>query len=359
MKALALSALALALLGAPACAQVVSGGGSSSLVIGNPVVGGANGCLAYQNASGNIACDASVTRDANGKINVPSGQGYYFGTVGQGIAGMNSTGAGNLFFLTNSVNAAQLVNSATNTNEWKWQGNAVTLTNFAAATLHMGSVDAASPVAQTFGVQGVSTGTMDTAGANWTHQASQSTGSGAGGSFIFQVSPAGGSGTTKNAFATALTIDSTKLATFAGSISATLASATGTNAVCNTPGTSTALTVQVWATGCAASSARFKDEIAALDRQKALEMVLRLQPVSYFYKPEFNMGADKHIGFTAEQVATVDPFLVTFEDDGATPHAVKYNEMAPLFAAAIQQLKAEIDAIKAARPEVGSTKVAR
>jgi hypothetical protein len=134
-----------------------------------------------------------------------------------------------------------------------------------------------------------------------------------------------------------------------GKVSATLASATGTNAVCNTPGTTTDLTVQVWATGCAASSARFKEDIAAIDREKAFETILALQPVSYFYKPEFNMGADKHIGFTAEQVATVDPFLATFEDDGVTPHAVKYNEMAPLFAAAIQKLQAEIEALKAAK----------
>lgn len=151
------------------------------------------------------------------------------------------------------------------------------------------------------------------------------------------------------AIETRLADDSASANLITASISATLASATGTNAVCNTPGTNTALTVQVWATGCAASSARFKNAITALDTEKAFKTVLGLAPVSYFYKPEFNMGLDKHIGFTAEQVATVDPFLVTFEDDGVTPHAVKYNEMAPLFAAAIQKLQSEIEALKASR----------
>lgn len=138
----------------------------------------------------------------------------------------------------------------------------------------------------------------------------------------------------------------------AGVISASLASATGTNAVCNTPGTETALTVQVWATGCAASSARFKEGIASIDRVKALDDVMRFEPVSYVYKPKdrnpcnCDMGADPHVGFTAEQVNSVDPQWVTYESDGVTPHAVKYNEMAPLLVAAIQQLKADNDNLR-------------
>ena len=43
-------------------------------------------------------------------------------------------------------------------------------------------------------------------------------GTGAGGSLIFQVAPAGSSGTAKNAQATALTIDSTKKVTLAGDL---------------------------------------------------------------------------------------------------------------------------------------------
>ncbi|HXI41273.1 MAG TPA: tail fiber domain-containing protein, partial [Bryobacteraceae bacterium] len=93
-------------------------------------------------------------------------------------------------------------------------------------------------------------------------------------------------------------------------------------------------------------------DIADLDREQAFKTVMALQPVSYFYRPEAKEGSDRHIGFIAEQVGAIDPSMITFGDDGVTPHAVKYNEMWPLFAASIQKLKAEIDALKAPRRKV-------
>lgn len=88
----------------------------------------------------------------------------------------------------------------------------------AAATLRIGATDSATPVAQTIVVQNVITGTTDTAGANFTVSGSAGTGTGVGGSLIFQIAPAGSTGTSVNALATALTINSTKAATFTGSI---------------------------------------------------------------------------------------------------------------------------------------------
>lgn len=76
----------------------------------------------------------------------------------------------------------------------------------AAASLRLGAADAAAPVAQTLGVQSVVAGTTNTAGANFTIKGSAGTGTGAGGSIIFQVAPAGSTGTAQNAFATALAI---------------------------------------------------------------------------------------------------------------------------------------------------------
>lgn len=75
-----------------------------------------------------------------------------------------------------------------------------------AASLRVGTADAAAPVAQTINVQGVVTGTSNTAGVALTFQGSVGTGSAAGGSIIFQTAPAGGSGTSPNALVTALTI---------------------------------------------------------------------------------------------------------------------------------------------------------
>lgn len=78
----------------------------------------------------------------------------------------------------------------------------------AAANLRLGAADAAAPVAQTLSVQSVVAGTTNTAGANLTITGSQGTGTGTGGSIIFQVAPAGSTGTAQNALATALTIRS-------------------------------------------------------------------------------------------------------------------------------------------------------
>ena len=88
------------------------------------------------------------------------------------------------------------------------------------ATLQLGAADATTPVAQTFSVQSVVAGTSNTAGANFTMAGSRGTGTGAGGSIIFQVAPAGTTGTAQNALSTALTIDSTLKATFTGTASA-------------------------------------------------------------------------------------------------------------------------------------------
>ena len=99
-----------------------------------------------------------------------------------------------------------------------------------AANSRFGAADAAAPIAQTISVQNVVTGTSNTAGANTTFMGSQGTGTGVGGSLIFQVAPAGLTGTAVNALATALTIDSTKLATFTGGITvAGTISSTGGN----------------------------------------------------------------------------------------------------------------------------------
>jgi len=95
----------------------------------------------------------------------------------------------------------------------------VILSRRAAANLRFGAADAAAPVAQTLSVQSVVAGTTNTAGANLTITGSQGTGTGAGGSIIFQVAPAGSSGTAQNALDTALTIASNKSVTFAGLVS--------------------------------------------------------------------------------------------------------------------------------------------
>jgi hypothetical protein len=97
----------------------------------------------------------------------------------------------------------------------------------AAANLRLGAADAASAVAQTLSMQSVVAGTSNTAGAAFTIRGSIGTGTGAGGSIIFQTAAAGSTGTAQNSLATALTLAADKSATFVGTMSAATINASG------------------------------------------------------------------------------------------------------------------------------------
>lgn len=100
-----------------------------------------------------------------------------------------------------------------------WSGRGI-ITSPASGTTQFGPADVdTGPVAQTLRTQGaLAGGTSNVAGANFTIIVSPGKGTGAGGSFIVQTAPAGSTGTVVGTPTTALTIDSTKLATFAGNI---------------------------------------------------------------------------------------------------------------------------------------------
>ncbi len=174
-----------------------------------------------------VRSNAAVVTSAGGSgANGPS---LEMGFTGYGL-GVNSNGE--TAVLVNNIVKATIgfgvaVDSA-NGYSWANTTNAGTnatrdtfLTRAAAANIRHGQADAAAPVAQTVSMQSVVAGTTNTAGANFTQTMSQGTGTGIGGSWILQVAPAGSTGSTQNALVTALTIDSTKLATFAGGVTIT------------------------------------------------------------------------------------------------------------------------------------------
>lgn len=98
-----------------------------------------------------------------------------------------------------------------------WSGRGA-LTSPASGVVQFGAADASSINSQKLRTQGIVDGTTNTVGKDFTVQVSPGTGTGAGGSFIVHVAPAGSTGTTQNTLVAALTIDSTKLATFTGNI---------------------------------------------------------------------------------------------------------------------------------------------
>jgi uncharacterized coiled-coil protein SlyX len=74
--------------------------------------------------------------------------------------------------------------------------------------------------------------------------------------------------------------------------------------------------------GTLPSSARFKDEIKAMD--KASEAVLALRPVAFRYKNEIDPDRIPQFGLVAEEVEKVNPDLVARDDQGKV-YTVRYE----------------------------------
>lgn len=100
-------------------------------------------------------------------------------------------------------------------------------------------------------------------------------------------------------------------------------------------------TTMVWGSGgqicIATSAARFKREVQALAREHIRATVARLRPVSYKSTCEADDPTRTHYGLIAEEVAEVDPNLVTYDDDGS-PRGVAYDRIAMLLLPLVQEL---------------------
>jgi len=142
----------------------------------------------------------SFAAPASGTAPSRPGIGNWYGSLG--IFGSGGT-------LALSISSAS-VNTGTSY-QFSWNADTI-LSRRALANLRLGAADAAAPVAQTLSVQSVVAGTSNTAGPNLTITGSQSTGSGVGGSIIFQtaVANSGGGATVQNTLANAMVIDSVK-----------------------------------------------------------------------------------------------------------------------------------------------------
>jgi len=74
--------------------------------------------------------------------------------------------------------------------------------------------------------------------------------------------------------------------------------------------------------GTAPSSRRFKDDIA--DMAGESDLLMKLRPVAFYYKPELDETHTRQYGLVAEEVAQVSPDLVVFDKDGV-PMTVRYH----------------------------------
>jgi hypothetical protein len=70
------------------------------------------------------------------------------------------------------------------------------------------------------------------------------------------------------------------------------------------------------------SSARFKDNVKAMD--KTSEAILVLKPVTFRYKKELDPTGTSQFGLVAEDVEKINPALVV-HDKGGKPYTVRYE----------------------------------
>lgn len=181
----------LSLLGEGITVTEEVGGAQLTLGVGTTIIsGGTNGRLLYDNVG---LLGEFATSISGSNITFPGGLDIASGN-GLGWAGRTTLAAPSDGLLRVGNNAG--------TNNFFLRASAAAAT----PNIGLGQGDAAAPIAQIISVQSVVAGTANTVGANFTIQGSRSTGNAAGGSIIFQTSPAGGAGSSQNALVTAMTI---------------------------------------------------------------------------------------------------------------------------------------------------------
>jgi hypothetical protein len=74
--------------------------------------------------------------------------------------------------------------------------------------------------------------------------------------------------------------------------------------------------------GTSTSSRRFKDDIADMGTES--DLLMKLRPVSFYYKSELDPTRTRQYGLVAEEVAQVSPELVVFDKNGV-PQTVRYH----------------------------------
>jgi hypothetical protein len=216
--------------------------------------------------------------------------------------------------------------------------NVTFLTSPASAVVHIGQPDAASPIAQTLGFQGVVAGTTNTGGQNASIAGSLSTGSGTSGDIILQTGGTGAGATTQNSEVTAMVIKGATQAIQMPGLASSSASQTGT--VCWTTGTGN-LTVDTTTT-CLLSLEELKDIRAPI--REGLAEVMQLKPFWYSWKegtPERAGDTHEQPGLGAHQVEGVDPRLAGYGTDGSL-HGVRYQQLTAVLVASIQEQQAMI-----------------
>ena len=88
----------------------------------------------------------------------------------------------------------------------------------------------------------------------------------------------------------------------------------------------------------AASSEKIKHDITVLNPDKSLATILALRPISYIYNRDYSRDQTTHFGFTAEDVAKIEPRLLDLPTDKNAPKGLKYTEFISHIVSSIQKI---------------------
>lgn len=91
------------------------------------------------------------------------------------------------------------------------------------------------------------------------------------------------------------------------------------------------------------SSLRYKKDVVTLDGERAKAIVAALRPITY---RGINNGETRFPGFAAEEVAELEPMLVTYDKEGR-PDYVMYDRIASYLIPVIQEQEARIKTLEA------------
>jgi hypothetical protein len=214
----------------PALAIGALGSSTPSLYVGSA---NSNGYVGIGTAAPTVPLDVESGNVKIGGLTInPTNGGT---TIGQTFAILVTTA--NALILTSGTGDPVIIKNFNGNSTLAFRdsgsNNDIFLRRFGAAMLQLGGANSATPIAQTLKVQDVLTGTSDTAGANFAITGSKGTGTGVGGSILFQTAPAGLTGTAQNATTTAMLITGNGLVgigtTTPGSLLSVGGNTTGTN----------------------------------------------------------------------------------------------------------------------------------
>ena len=101
--------------------------------------------------------------------------------------------------------------------------------------------------------------------------------------------------------------------------------------------------------GTATSSRRFKNDIADMGAES--DLLMKLRPVAFYYKPELDETQTRQYGLVAEEVAQAAPQLVVFDKDGL-PQTVRYHFVNAMLLNEVQKQHGQIEALKQENTEL-------